>query len=130
DVLDAGEGLLGVIVAEWTAGTDLVDLVKDGPVEPFPAAHMVQRLAGAVEQAHHAGLALGLGHPQRLRLSADGTLRLAFPGPLPGATLRDDVMALGAVLYLLLTGRWALPAGPAAIPAAPRTADGRPVPPR
>jgi hypothetical protein len=136
DVLSLGsgitstEGLLGVVVAEWTKGSDLVDLVADRPVAPAAAARMVQALAEAVEHAHQSGLVLGLDHPQRLRLTANGALKLAFPGPLPDATLRDDVKALGAVLYLLLTGRWALPGGPTAIPAAPLTPAGRIVPPR
>ncbi|OZM72695.1 hypothetical protein CFN78_13790 [Amycolatopsis antarctica] len=128
--ISSGEGMLGIVVAEWTKGSDLVDLVNNQPIEPGAAARMVAGLTEAVEQAHQSGLVLGLDHPQRLRITPEGRLRLAFPGPLPEATLRDDVKALGGLLYLLLTGKWALPEGPSAIQSAPRSPSGRVVPPR
>jgi hypothetical protein len=120
----AGEGLLGMVVADWSAGTDLVDLVAEHPLPPATAARLLEPLAAAVERAHVAGLVLGVDHPQRIRVTPDGTLRLAFPGPLPDSVPRDDVKGLGAILYLLLTGHWPLPGGPAAIPDAPLAPDG------
>lgn len=124
------DGVLGLVIAEWTHGTDLLDLVSDGPLPPGTCARLLQPLAAAVEAAHHAGLVLGADHPQRIRVTPDGEIRMAFPGPLPKATSSEDVRGLGATLYLLLTGRWALSDAPEGIAVAPTGADGEVVPPR
>jgi hypothetical protein len=128
--VDPSEGVLGIVVAEWTPGVDLVDLLADGPLSPGAAARLLEPLTAAVEAAHHAGLVLGTDHPQRIRFAPEGQLRLAFPGPWSQAAARDDVRGLGAVLYLLMTGRWPLRTATAGLPGAPVGVDGRVVSPR
>ncbi|KAA5836237.1 hypothetical protein F1721_07930 [Saccharopolyspora hirsuta] len=124
------DGVLGIVIAEWTHGTDLLDLVAEGPLPPGTAARLLQPLAAAVEAAHHAGLVLGADHPQRIRVTPEGEIRMAFPGPMAQATSSDDVRGLGAALYLLLTGRWALGDAPEGLPVAPTGPDGALVAPR
>ncbi|MHA6806247.1 protein kinase family protein [Salinifilum ghardaiensis] len=124
------DGVLGIVIAEWTHGTDLVELVENGPLAPGTAARLLQPLAAAVEAGHHAGLVLGVDHPQRIRVTPEGEVRMAFPGPLAHATSNEDVAGLGAVLYLMLTARWPLAGAPGGLSSAPLGQDGGVVPPR
>lgn len=118
-----------VVIAEWTPGCALVDLLDSGPLPPGVAARALAPLAGAVDAAHSAGLVLGCDHPDRIRVSPERQARLAFPGPLPTTGARDDILGLGAMLYLLLTGCWPLPDGPPGLPPAPMGAHGVPISP-
>ncbi|MGH3911995.1 MAG: protein kinase family protein [Pseudonocardiaceae bacterium] len=133
DVLDPDSSAgptVAAVVAEWTPGRNLMEVVRHGLVPPSVAAGMLAPLAGAVDAAHRAGLILGCDHPQRIRVSADGRARLAFPGAAPATSAQDDIRGLGASLYLLLTGHWLLPGGPTGSPVPPREPDGSPVSPR
>ncbi len=118
-----------VVVAEWTPGWALTELLETGPLPPPMAARVLVALAGAVDAAHNAGLVLGCDHPDRIRVAPDRQARLAFPGPPPAGGSRDDIRGLGAMLYLLLTGCWPLPDRPAGLPPPPLSPDGSPVSP-
>ncbi|MGH3825245.1 MAG: protein kinase family protein [Pseudonocardiaceae bacterium] len=118
-----------VVIAEWTPGWALVELLDGGPLPPSIAARVLVPLADAVDAAHNAGLVLGCDHPDRIRVAPDRQARLAFPGPPPAAGSRDDIRGLGAMLYLLLTGYWPLPNGAGGLPPAPLDPDGSPISP-
>jgi hypothetical protein len=114
------------IVSEWTPGTHLEDLVLSGLPRPALAAAMIADAADALAVAHQAGrphLCLG---PRSLRWDTGSGLKitgLGIDAALFGAAVADpaaaDTMALGWMLYALLTGYW--PGDePTALPAAPR----------
>jgi serine/threonine protein kinase len=132
DVLEPeriGATSVAAVVAEWTPGGPLVDLLDEGPLPPGVAARVLAPLAEAVDAAHSAGLILGCDHPDRIRVGPGRQARLAFPGPGPATSTKDDIRGLGAMLYLLLTGCWPLPGGSPGLPAAPLDAEGSPISP-
>lgn len=118
---------VAAVVAEWTPGCALIELLGNGPLPPSVASSVLAPLAGAVDAAHSAGLVLGCDHPDRIRVGTDRQARLAFPGPPPTSGARDDIRGLGAMLYLLLTGCWPLADGPPNLPLAPWGPDRTPV---
>lgn len=138
DVLAADQinlGLTGVVVSEWIAGASVAALSADAVREnrPLPSGVVARALApvaAAVDAAHRAGLVLGTDHPQRVRIGRDGLARLAFPVVSSTSTQGEDVRGLGALLYLLLAGRWPLPDPPAGLPGVPMTDTGSIVGPR
>ncbi|CAM3828789.1 protein kinase family protein [Smaragdicoccus niigatensis] len=100
-------GSTGLVIAEWTPGASLREACEGEP-NGFAAARAVAVLAQAAEEAHGDGSTLSIEHPDQIRISADGKAVLAFPGSHSGSDVESDVRGLGAVLYALLTGRWAL----------------------
>ena len=106
DVVHTGTG--GLVVAEWVRGGSLQEVAETSP-SAVGAARAMQTLAAAAEVAHHAGVALSIDHPSRVRVSIEGDVVLAFPATTPEAGPEDDIRGIGAALYALLVNRWPLP---------------------
>src|SRR5271166_1242197 len=106
DVVHTGTG--GLVVAEWIRGGSLQEVADTSP-SAVGAARAMQTVAAAAEAAHHAGVALSIDHPSRVRVSIEGDVVLAFPATTPEATPEDDIRGIGAALYALLVNRWPLP---------------------
>jgi putative peptidoglycan lipid II flippase len=128
DVVHTGTG--GLVVAEWVRGGSLQEVADTSP-SAVGAARAMQTLAAAAEAAHHAGVALSIDHPSRVRVSIEGDVVLAFPATMPEATPEDDIRGIGAALYALLINRWPLPESGvrSGMAPAPRDPTGQPVEP-
>jgi hypothetical protein len=116
------------VVAEWTPGTHLEDLLLSGLPTPALAAAMIADAADAIAIAHRAGRPHLRLTPRALRWHPGSGLKItglgldaALCGPQdPGVTnpMTADTVGLARMLYALLTGYWpgdestALPAAP------------------
>jgi hypothetical protein len=134
------------VVSEWAPGTHLEDLVLSGLPHPALAAAMIADAADALAVAHQAGRPHLRLTPRALRWDTNSGLKITGLGidaalcgvgaggppsadspsadsPSADSRVADsrvaDVMALGRMLYALLTGYW--PGEEAtALPPAPR----------
>ena len=123
------------IVAEWTRGTHLEDLLLSGLPHPALAAAMIADAADAIAVAHRAGRPHLRLTPRSLRWDNGSGLKITGLGlddalcgstagnPPPADGTADgtaaDTAALARMLYALLTGYW--PGDePTALPPAPR----------
>lgn len=105
-------GLVSVAIGAWTAGAGLAEVVRSGPIPPGRACRMMRPLITVLDRAHQAGLTLGLGAADLLRVGDSDIAVLTFAQPLPVRSRTDEVREAAAALHLLLTGTW-----PAAEPA-------------
>jgi putative peptidoglycan lipid II flippase len=128
DVVHTGTG--GLVVTEWIRGGSLQEVADTSP-SAVGAARAMQTLAAAAGAAHHAGVALSVDHPGRVRVSIEGDVVLAFPATMPDAAPEDDIRGIGAALYALLVNRWPLPESGvrSEMAQAPRDPTGQPVEP-
>ncbi len=128
--LDLGtEPGFSYVVGQWVDGATLTDLLAGGPLESSVASSITGRIADAVEEAHRQGIALGAVHPSLVRVNFDGQVRLSHVIAYPGARPDQDIRAIGALLYLMLTATFPLPQRgmSPALPVAP-TSGGRELP--
>ncbi len=123
DVVHTGTG--GLVVSEWVRGGSLQEVADTSP-SAAGASRAMQTLAAAAEAAHHAGVALSIDHPGRVRVSIEGDVVLAFPATMPDISPEDDIRGIGAALYALLVNRWPLPESgePSGMAPAPRDSAG------
>jgi putative peptidoglycan lipid II flippase len=128
DVVHTATG--GLVVTEWVRGGSLQEVADTSP-SAAGASRAMQTLAAAAEAAHHAGVALSIDHPSRVRVSIEGDVVLAFPATMPNITPEDDIRGIGAALYALLVNKWPLPesGAPSGMAPAPRDAVGQPLDP-
>ncbi len=120
------------VVGQWVDGATLTDLLAGGPLEPGVATSIAGKISEAVAEAHRNGLALGSISPSLVRVNVDGQVRFSHVVAHAAANPDADIRAVGALLYLMLTGTWPasekVPAVPgAALRSAPQR-DGREVP--
>lgn len=123
DADDTGECLY--LVSEDAPGQPLDQMVGSGPLDPALAAAISAEAAGALAGAHAGGAPHLCLTPRSLRWSETGLkiTGLAVEAAAAGVTDANpgvaDSLALGQILYALLTGYWP---GPRAtgLPPAPR----------
>lgn len=140
-VLDVGEHEgVPYVVTEPVTGRDLGQLVAQAPLAADQARAIVGEAAVALEVARRRGVHHLALRPSAVHVDPDGRVvvsGLALDGELTGhnlgdarSTTRADTVALVALLYTALTGRWPSPPGvaDAGVPVAP-VVNGAPVPP-
>ena len=96
------------VVGQWVDGATLTDLLAGGPLDPDVATSITAKLSEAVAEAHRNGIAFGALNPSLVRVNFDGQVRLSHVIAHGSATPDQDIRAIGALLYLMLTGTWPL----------------------
>ena len=118
------------VVGQWVDGATLTDLLSGGPLDADVATSITAKLSEAVAEAHRNGIALGAINPSLVRVNFDGQVRLSHVIAHASATPDQDIRAIGALLYLMLTGTWPLgdPIKPGAVVPADSTIGGHELP--
>ncbi|MCQ4619163.1 murein biosynthesis integral membrane protein MurJ [Corynebacterium sp. CCUG 59401] len=91
-----------LVVSDWIPGSSLKAVAESGaPLLEQAVDDAMVPLKKSVSFAHQHGVPLGLDNRDRMRVTEDGAIVLAFPAVLPGADLDSDNAALGFAEELL-----------------------------
>lgn len=109
--LDLGRRVGCWLATEWVDAPSLAARLRDEPLRPAAATELVRQCADALAVADRDGLRHGRLHPDQVLLPPGAGVRIT--GLQVAAALHgedtDDAVALGALLFAALTGRWPLP---------------------
>lgn len=125
-VLDAdrvrGERYGAYVLCEYAAGASLEVVLRDGPLAAAEASAIARDIAGGLVSLHRHGQGHGHLSPRTVLLTSSGSAKVvgflledALGGPVLGTAPgtapgrgggRDDVAAVGRLLYAMLLARW------------------------
>lgn len=108
------------VVNEWGEGSTLHDLLSNGPLPFERAAWLSLAVAGAIAEAHRAGVTHGRLNPESVLVTRTGEVKIigfAVNGALRGESQQRsrygrlspydaDVVDLASILYASATARW------------------------
>lgn len=106
-VEDSARGLCG-LTTEFVRGLDLRERIRRAaPFALNVCVEIALGVAESLEYAHTRGMVHGDLNPERILLPGDGVPVLTGFGesPDPESTPGDDIQALGAILFWMLTGQ-------------------------
>lgn len=110
---DSGEdGEMPYLITEYTGGDQLTDIIRlEAPFDVDDVAILVEQVAAALEYAHQRGFVHGQLTPADVQVDGKGVTKLKGLGVSSGSILNgaavtfdDDVQALAAVAFEMLTG--------------------------
>jgi hypothetical protein len=132
-------GDVSYVVREWVDGVDLGSILEDGPLTGSQIRSTLLPVAELLAEAHARGLTHGRLRPCDVFVTQHSGIKVLGLGTCWSSlsmtieeAQREDVTALGALIYASATGRWPLPAGPDSpnLPGAPLDEAGQPCLPR
>lgn len=109
-VIDAGiqDGAL-YVASQLQQGTPLAEFVRsNGPLDPAQASAVLVQAAGALEEAHAAGLVHGNLKPENVFLTGRMEVRITDHGlgRADAAFLKDHADKAGTIVYSLAPEQW------------------------